>query len=161
MNKVVLVGRLTRDPEVRTMPNGNPVASFTLAINRNFKNKEGNYDADFINVSIFGKQAENVGKYVFKGNLLGCEGRIQTRSYDAQDGSKRYVTEVIADSVEFMGSKNSNNNTESAPVNAYVDTTSSVYMDTPSQEDGVDISTEDPFKNFGNEVSLSDDDLPF
>lgn len=159
MNKVVLVGRLTRDPEVRTMPSGNAVASFTLAINRNFKNKEGNIDADFINVSVFGRQAENVGKYITKGSLLGCEGRIQTRSYDAQDGTKRYVTEVIAENVEFMSS--SRKDEGSAPVNAYVDTTSSVYMDAPSPEIGVDVSNEDPFKNFGSEVALSDDDLPF
>lgn len=159
MNKVILVGRLTRDPEVRTMPTGNTVASFTLAINRNFKNKEGNIDADFINVSVFGRQAENVGKYVTKGSQLGVDGRIQTRSYEAQDGTKRYVTEVIAESVEFMSS--SRRDDSSAPVNAYVDTTSSVYMDQPSPEVGVDISTEDPFKNFGSEVALSDDDLPF
>ena len=159
MNKVILVGRLTRDPEVRTMPTGNTVASFTLAINRNFKNKEGNIDADFINVSVFGRQAENVGKYVTKGSQLGVDGRIQTRSYEAQDGIKRYVTEVIAESVEFMSS--SRRDDSSAPVNAYVDTTSSVYMDQPSPEVGVDISTEDPFKNFGSEVALSDDDLPF
>lgn len=158
MNKVILVGRLTRDPEVRTMPSGNAVASFTLAINRNFKNKEGNIDADFINVSVFGRQAENVGKYIFKGSQLGVEGRIQTRSYDAQDGSKRYVTEVIAENVEFMSSSKRD---DSAPVNAYVDTTSSVYMDQPSPDTGVDISTEDPFKNFGSEIALSDDDLPF
>ncbi len=159
MNKVILVGRLTRDPEVRTMPTGNTVASFTLAINRNFKNKEGNIDADFINVSVFGRQAENVGKYVTKGSQLGVDGRIQTRSYEAQDGTKRYVTEVIAESVEFMSS--SRRDDSSTPVNAYVDTTSSVYMDQPSPEVGVDISTEDPFKNFGSEVALSDDDLPF
>ena len=159
MNKVILVGRLTRDPEVRTMPTGNTVASFTLAINRNFKNKEGNIDADFINVSVFGRQAENVGKYVTKGSQLGVDGRIQTRCYEAQDGTKRYVTEVIAESVEFMSS--SRRDDSSTPVNAYVDTTSSVYMDQPSPEVGVDISTEDPFKNFGSEVALSDDDLPF
>lgn len=165
MNKVILVGRLTRDPEVRTMPNGNTVASFTLAINRNFKNKEGNVDADFINVSVFGRNADNVGKYMTKGSQMGCEGRIQTRSYDAQDGTKRYVTEVIADNVEFMGSGNGGgsrrDDSMGAPVNAYVDTTSSVYMDSPSPEMGVDISTDDPFKNFGSEVALSDDDLPF
>jgi len=157
VNRVVLVGRLTRDPELRAMPSGNNVASFTLAINRNFKNKDGNIDADFINVSVFGKQAENVSKYVFKGSLLGVEGRIQTRSYDAQDGSKRYVTEVIADQVEFMGSKKD----REVPVNAYVDTTSSVFVDTPSQEEGIDISNDDPFRDFGSEVALSDDDLPF
>ena len=169
MNKVILVGRLTRDPEVRTLPgSGNTVASFSLAINRNFRNKEGNVDADFINVSVFGRNAENVGKYVSKGSLLGVDGRIQTRSYDAQDGSKRYVTEVIADNVEFMGSKKDNNsdggsynNYNSAPVNAYVDTTSSVFMDEPSPDMGIDVSNDDPFKDFGSEVSLSDDDLPF
>lgn len=161
MNRVVLVGRLTRDPEVRALSTGNSVASFTLAINRNFKNKEGNIDADFINISVFGRQAENVSKYVSKGSQVGIEGRIQSRSYDAQDGTKRYVTEVIADNVEFMGSAKSNSNDNIAPVNAYVDTTSSVYMDQPSPEIGVDISTDDPFKNFGSEVALSDDDLPF
>ena len=160
MNRVVLVGRLTKDPEVRALSTGNSVATFTLAINRNFKNKEGNIDADFINISVFGRQAENVGKYVTKGSQIGVEGRIQSRSYDAQDGTKRYVTDVVADNVEFMGSaRNSSDN--STPVNAYVDTTSSVYMDAPSPETGVDISTEDPFKNFGSEVALSDDDLPF
>ncbi len=159
MNRVILVGRLTRDPELRTLPTGNAVATFTLAINRNFRNKDGNIDADFINVSVFGRQAENVGKYLSKGSQLGCEGRIQSRSYDAQDGSKRYVTEVIAENVEFMSSPRKDDN--STPVNAYVDTTSSVYMDQPSPEMGVDISTDDPFKNFGSEVALSDDDLPF
>ncbi len=161
MNKVVLVGRLTRDPEVRTLPNGNSVASITVAINRNFRNREGNIDADFINVSIFGKQAENVGKYLSKGSMLGVDGRIQTRTYDGQDGQRRYVTEVVAENVEFMSSSRRDGNTGGTPVNAYVDTTSSVYVDEPSQDNGIDISTEDPFKNFGSEVSLSDDDLPF
>lgn len=158
MNKVILVGRLTRDPEIRTMPNGNSVASFTLAINRNFKNKDGNIDADFINISVFGRQVDSIGKYVSKGSQVGVEGRIQTRSYDAQDGTKRYVTEVIADRVEFMGGSRRE---DSAPVNAYVDTTSAVYMDSPSPEMGIDVSNDDPFKNFGSEVALSDDDLPF
>ena len=157
MNKVVLVGRLTKDPEVRVFSNGNPVANFTLAINRNYKNKDGNIDADFIPVAVYGRQADVIQKYVTKGSQLGVDGRIQVRSYDAQDGSKRYVTEVVADNIELMGSRKDNTN----PVNAYVDTTSEVYMDQPSQEVGVDVSNEDPFKDFGNEVSLSDDDLPF
>ena len=112
MNKVVLVGRLTRDPEVRVFSNGNPVANFTLAINRNFKNKDGNIDADFIPVAVYGRQADVIQKYVTKGSQLGVDGRIQVRSYDAQDGSKRYVTEVVADQfggVEFLGTKGSNN----------------------------------------------------
>lgn len=156
MNRVSLIGRLTRDPEVRTFSNGGSIANFTIAINRPFRNREGVVEADFIPVVVNGRQVESIQKYVFKGSQIGVEGRIQVRNYDAQDGSKRYVTEVVADRVEFLSSRNSD-----APVNAYVDTTSSVYMDAPSQETGVDVSTEDPFKNFGSEVALSDDDLPF
>lgn len=159
MNKVLLVGRLTKDPEIRALPSGGSVANFSIAVNRNFRNKEGNIEADFINIVVYGRQVDNIGKYVFKGNMVGIEGRMQTRTYDAQDGSKRYVTEVIADNVEFLSSKNSNNINE--PVNAYVDTTSSVYTDAPSREEGIDVSSEDPFKDFGSEVALSDDDLPF
>ena len=158
MNKVLLVGRLTRDPEVRTMSTGNPVANFSIAVNRNFKNKDGNVEADFINIVVYGRQVESISKYVFKGSQVGIEGRMQTRTYDAQDGTKRYVTEVIADNVEFLGSKGSSDNSS---VNAYVDTTSSVFMDAPSAEEGIDVSSEDPFKDFGSEVALSDDDLPF
>ena len=159
MNKVVLVGRLTKDPEIRVFTNGNSVANFTVAVNRTFKNREGVVEADFIPVQVTGPQVNVVQKYVTKGSLIGIDGRIQIRSYDAQDGSKRYITEVIADRIELMGSRRDNN--ESSPVNAYVDTTSSVYMDQPSPETGVDVSTDDPFKDFGSEVSLSDDDLPF
>lgn len=161
MNKVMLVGRLTRDPEVRTGQSGAQFASFSLAINRNFRNKDGNVDADFINVVAFGKNAETIGKYVTKGQMLGVDGRLQTRSYDANDGSKRYVTEVVVDTFEFLSSKNNNSGVSSSPVNAYVDTTSSFYVDEPSKDTGVDIGSEDPFKNFGSEVALSDDDLPF
>ena len=160
MNKVLLVGRLTKDPEIRTLTSGGNVANFSIAVNRNFRNKEGNIEADFINIVVFGRQVDNIARYVFKGNLVGIEGRMQTRTYDAQDGNKRYVTEVVADNVEFLSSKNSNNNV-SEPVNAYVDTTSSVYTDAPSREEGIDVSSEDPFKDFGSEVALSDDDLPF
>lgn len=155
MNKVVLVGRLTKDPELRNTNSGLPVAAFTVAINRTFKNKEGNYDADFINVSIFGKQAENVSKYCFKGSQVGVDGRIQTRSYDAEDGTKRYVTEVIADNVEFLGSKKDNANYSST---SYVDAPAGTPIDVPSE---IEIPKEDPFKDFGSEVVLSDDDLPF
>lgn len=153
MNKVVLVGRLTKDPELRNTNSGLPVSSFTVAINRTYKNKEGNYDTDFINVSIFGKQAENVSKYCFKGSQIGVDGRIQTRSYDAEDGSKRYVTEVVADNVEFLGSKKDNSN-----ANEYTDAPSQAPIDVPSE---IQIPKEDPFKDFGSEVVLSDDDLPF
>lgn len=162
MNKVVLVGRLTRDPEVRTLPSGQPVASFSIAVNRNFKNREGVIEADFINVSIFGRQAENVGKYCFKGNRIGVDGRIQTRSYDAQDGTKRYVTEVIAENVEFLETKKeSQGYSREDDSDYYADTPSQAPVDVMPEEEGIDVSNEDPFKDFGNEVALSDDDLPF
>lgn len=158
MNKVILIGRLTRDPEVRVLSTGTAVANFSLAINRNFRNKEGNIDADFINITVYGRQVDVVQKYTSKGSQIGVEGRIQTRTYDAQDGTKRYATDVIAENIELLGSRKDN---AGQPVNAYVDTTSQVYSDAPSAEIGTDISSEDPFKDFGNEVSLSDDDLPF
>ena len=159
MNRVLLVGRLTRDPEIRTLSTGNTVANFSIAVNRNFRNRDGVIEADFLNIVVYGRQADNIGKYVTKGSQVGIEGRIQTRSYDAQDGSKRYVTEIIADNVEFLSSRNGGASNEN--ITAHVDTTSSVYMDSPSPEMGIDVSSEDPFKDFGSEVALSDDDLPF
>ena len=105
MNKVFLIGRLTRDPELRYTGSNTPVATFSLAVNRNFSNQNGEREADFINIVVWRKQAENVAKYCTKGSLVAVEGRIQTRSYDHQDGSKRYVTEVIAEEVEFLSSK--------------------------------------------------------
>ncbi|KHD34406.1 single-stranded DNA-binding protein [Clostridium acetobutylicum] len=102
MNKVVLVGRLTRDPELKFTPGaGNAVATFTLAVDRRFK-KEGQQEADFIPVVVWGKQAESTANYMSKGKLMGVSGRIQTRSYDAKDGTRRYVTEVVAEEVQFL-----------------------------------------------------------
>ncbi|QGU96740.1 single-stranded DNA-binding protein [Clostridium bovifaecis] len=106
MNRVVLVGRLTKDPELRFTPGtGRAVASFTLAVNRRFKS-QGQPDADFIPVVVWGKQAENTANYVGKGRLIGISGAIQTRSYEAKDGTRRYVTEVVADEVQFLESRN-------------------------------------------------------
>lgn len=102
MNKVILAGRLTKDPEVRYTQTGVAVASFTLAVNRRFSKEKV---ADFIPIVVWDKIAEIVGNNLVKGSQVLIEGRIQIRSYDAQDGSKRYVTEVIAHDVEFMGSK--------------------------------------------------------
>ncbi|GLC30447.1 single-stranded DNA-binding protein [Clostridium omnivorum] len=102
MNKVVLIGRLTKDPELKFTPGtGTAVATFTLAVDRKFS-KEGQREADFIPVVVWGKPAENTANYVGKGKLVAVSGRIQTRSYDAKDGSKRYVTEVVAEEVQFL-----------------------------------------------------------
>ena len=104
INRVVLVGRLTKDPEYRTTPSGVSVATFTLAVNRTFTNA-GEREADFINVVVFRRQAENVNNYLFKGSLAGVDGRIQSRSYENQEGRRIFVTEVVADSVQFLEPK--------------------------------------------------------
>lgn len=104
INKVILVGRITKDPELRKTQSGASVVSFTLACNRRVK-QEGQPEADFINCQAWGKTAEVICQYVFKGHLLGLEGRIQTRSYDDKNGKRVYVTEVVADSVQFLESK--------------------------------------------------------
>ncbi len=101
MNKVVLIGRLTKDPELKFTPgNGTAVATFTLAVDRRFS-KDGQREADFIPIVVWGKQAESTANYMSKGKLMGVSGRIQTRSYEAKDGTRRYVTEVIAEEVKF------------------------------------------------------------
>ena len=99
MNRVILIGRLTRDPELRFTPSGKAVCKFGIAVNRLFAKEK---EADFFNVVTFDKRAENCANYLAKGRLVGLEGRLQSRSYEAQTGEKRYVTEVIADNVEFL-----------------------------------------------------------
>ncbi|NUI83615.1 single-stranded DNA-binding protein, partial [Staphylococcus borealis] len=108
INRVVLVGRLTKDPEFRTTSNDVNVATFTLAVNRTFTNANGEREADFINVVVFRRQAENVNNYLSKGQLAGVDGRIQSRSYENQEGKRVFVTEVVADSVQFLEPKNNN-----------------------------------------------------
>lgn len=108
MNKAILVGNLTKDPEMRTTPNGVSVTSFTVAVQRRYKDADGNYQADFINCVAWRSTAEFVAKYFTKGSRIGVVGTIQTRTYDDQNGNKRYVTEVVADEVEFAESKTQN-----------------------------------------------------
>ena len=163
MNKVILIGRLTRDPELRTIASGNATTSFTVAVNRNFTNQNGEREADFINCVAWRKQAENVAKYCTKGSQVAVEGRIQTRNYDAQDGTKRYVTEVIADNVTFLNSRaggsqipESSSSTSSYTANNAVPNNGMANNDIVTAD--LDM---DPYAAMGNEVSLTDDDLPF
>jgi len=147
MNKAIIIGRLTKDPEMRTTTSGVNSTTFTVAVSRNYTGPNGERETDFLNCVAWRKQAENIAKYCTKGTQVAVEGRIQTRSYDAQDGTKRYVTEIIADNVTFLSTKGS---TGSADNNFVGDDSVAT----------TDIS-EDPFKDFGEEVALSDDDLPF
>ena len=111
MNRVNLIGRLTKDPELRFTPGtGMAVSTFTIAIDRRKANKDGKKEADFIPIVVWGKQGENVANYMSKGRLIGISGRIQTRNYEGKDGIRRYITEIVADEVQFLDYKNSSNN---------------------------------------------------
>ena len=105
MNKILLIGRLTKDPELRYTQSGTAVASFTLAVNRSFANQNGEREADFINCVAWQKAAEFVSQYFKKGQQMALEGRLQVRSYDDNNGQRRWVTEVVVEQVEFAGSK--------------------------------------------------------
>lgn len=138
MNKVELVGRLTRDPEVRYTQgeNASAIARFSVAVNRRFKNAEGNYDADFINCVAFGKSAEFIEKYFRKGMAIGISGRIQTGNYTNKDGVKVYTTDVVVEEAEFVESKNAGGATATSNTPSNAGTSASDgFMNIP---DGID-----------------------
>lgn len=112
MNKVILVGNLTRDPELITTTNDVSLCRFSLAVQRRFAGPDGEREADFVNIVVWRAQADNCYKYLKKGSKCGVVGSLQTRSYDAQDGTKRYSTDVVADEVEFLSTKGSSNSEE-------------------------------------------------
>lgn len=169
LNRVVLVGRLTRDPELRYTPSGVPVATFTLAVNRPFLNQQGERDADFINCVVWRRQAENVANYLRKGSLAGVDGRIQTRSYEAQDGRRVYVTEVVAENVQFLEPKSASGGSAGGgygvpgeePMDPFGDSNQNrppeIYG---NKNQGYTRIDDDPFADSG-EIDISDDDLPF
>lgn len=143
MNKVILTGRLTAEPELKYTSNDKAYTRFTLAVNRNFKKENGESEADFISVIAWEKRAETICKYVKKGNKIGIDGRIQTGSYDKEDGNRGYLTDVIVNGLEFLESKSK----DDRPASDY-----------RSAEEEKEV---DPFADFGDSVQLSDDDLPF
>lgn len=163
MNKVFIVGRLARDPELRYPANSqNAVANIVVAVNRPFENAQGERVADFINITVWRKQAENVKKFLSKGSLVGIEGRIQVSSYDGPDGKKIYRTDVVADNVQFLESKSASQNRtpSSQSENNYNNFQSENSSLSGSMDNNTNIE-EDPFSNFSNELEISDDDLPF
>lgn len=106
MNKVMLIGRITKNIELKSTPNGKEVADFSIAVKRNYKNQNGEYEADFINCISFGKTAELLGKYTKKGDQIAIEGRINTRNYENKEGKKVYITEILVENIMFLETKN-------------------------------------------------------
>ncbi|MGG0717558.1 single-stranded DNA-binding protein [Robertmurraya massiliosenegalensis] len=168
MNRVVLVGRLTKDPELRYTPNGVPVATFTLAVNRSFSNQQGEREADFINCVVWRRPAENVANFLKKGSLAGVDGRIQTRNYEGQDGKRVYVTEIVAESVQFLEPKNASGGNlggyggQREQGNPYGGNgnQNQPYRENNNNNQGYTKIDEDPFSG-GGQIDISDDDLPF
>ena len=154
MNRVELIGRITRDPELRYTNSNIATARFTLAVNRPFQGQNGEQGTDFINIVVWRKQAENVAKYVSKGSLVAVEGRIQTGSYE-KDGQRIYTTDVVADSVQFLETKAQSQNRAQDDVSP---------ADFVNQDNGMnnesDMSDE-VFAKFGDSIEISDDDIAF
>ena len=140
INNTVLVGRMVRDAELKYTPNNQAVATFTLAVNRNFKSQNGERDADFINCVIWRQQAENLANWAKKGALIGIVGRIQTRNYENQQGQRVYVTEVVADNFQLLESQKERGNQ-------------------PQVNSRPDFGWNEPMQ--GNPMDISTDDLPF
>ena len=169
INRVVLVGRLTKDPELRYTPNGVAVATFTLAVNRIFANQNGEREADFISCQVWRKTAENVANYLRKGSLIGIEGRIQTRNYENQEGKRVYITEVIADSVQFLEPKGSGQQQRQGfyPDASQEFGTASNFSGQPAYASpqgnyGTRTKQDDSsFMGQNEPIDISDDDLPF
>ena len=153
MNKVMLIGRITRDPELRYTSSNIPSVRFTLAVNRPFENQNGERETDFINIVVWRKQAENVKKYVSKGSLVAVEGRIQTGSYE-KDGQRVYTTDVVADNVQFLESK------AQSPNRVEDNVTPADFAFNNDSAQTTDMS-EEVFADFGDSIEISDDDIAF
>lgn len=182
MNKVFLIGRLTRDPELRYTGANIPVATFSIAINRNYTGQNGEREVDYINIVVWRKLAENVKNYMRKGSQVAIDGSIRTRSYEDQNGQRRYVTEVVADNVQFLDTKSSQS--QNVPSGEVTDSPYNYTSDlnnnygssnnynnynnnynpepTYNTQTNNNVSVEnEPFKDFGEEIKIEDDDLPF
>lgn len=146
LNRVILIGRLTRDPELRYTPAGVAVTQFTLAVDRPFTNQQGTREADFIPIVTWRQLAETCANYLRKGRLTAVEGRLQVRSYDNNEGRRVYVTEVVADNVRFLESSGASRDESSSNQNRYGNNTR---------------DNQDPFFDDGKPIDISDDDLPF
>ncbi|QVK18226.1 single-stranded DNA-binding protein [Mycoplasmatota bacterium] len=165
LNKVVLIGRLTKDPEIRVTTTGISVGTFSLAVNRNYTSSNGERETDFFNCVCYRKLAEIVGRYVKKGQLISVDGRIQNRSYNAQDGTKRYITEIICENVVFLESsrsQNTSNNSYQQPQQPQP--TFNINREQPNFNNNNHNNYSKPKDNYFEDnpnVDISEDDLPF
>lgn len=146
MNKVFLRGNLTRDVDTKQINNGNWMARFTVAVRRDFKNADGEYDSDFLNCISYNKTAEMLGKYFHKGSGIIVIGHIQTGSYDDKDGKRVYTTDIVVESVEFDRNNSTKEEKEEKPK----------VEEKPKQK-----LSDDPFADFGQQIQANDSDLPF
>lgn len=154
MNKVILIGRLTRDPESRMSQSNMEIARFSLACNSDFVNRNGEKETEFINCVAFNRLASTINRYCKKGTQVSCTGRIRNSSYEAQDGTKRYTTDVVVEQMEFLGSRGTTSDNT-------VDNSTSYSPDDAEKDIETTDINEDPYKDFGEEFTLSSDDLPF
>lgn len=171
INNVVLVGRLTKDVDLRYTSNGTAVSSFTVAVNRQFTSQSGEREADFINCVAWRKTAETLANFTKKGSLVGVEGRIQTRSYDNQQGQRVYVTEVVVDRFSMLEPKSvtdqrraQDNGSSPSNTNNYNSYNTNQNQSQSRQTPGKDYNNfgnPDPFESSGQPIDISDDDLPF
>lgn len=167
INRVVLVGRLTKDPELRYTPNGIASCRFQVAVNRTFQNQQGEREADFISCVAWRKQAENLANYIRKGGLIGLEGRIQTGSYEGQDGKRVYSTDVVADSIQFLEPKNASGGSQGVSNYESSTNTGGQYQGSSqgqyagNNQPSYTRADEDPFANSKGPIEVSEDDLPF
>ena len=165
INRVVLVGRLTADPELRYTPSGIASCKFRVAVNRTFKGQNGEQEADFISCIAWRKQAENLANFMKKGNLIGLEGRIQTGSYEGQDGKRVYTTDVVADSIQFLEPRNTsggsqgNSNYESST--NYHGANTGALQGQNYGNNQPSYTSEDPFANSKGPMEVDELDLPF
>ncbi|WP_268912201.1 single-stranded DNA-binding protein [Lentilactobacillus sp. SPB1-3] len=162
LNRAMLTGRLTRDVDLRYTQSGTAVGTFTLAVDRQFTNQQGEREADFINCVIWRKSAENFANFVHKGSLVGIDGRIQTRNYENQQGQRVYVTEVVVENFALLEPRsNRDNNNQGAPQggNAPQQGNGNPFGNTSNNSNSS--APADPFANSGDSIDISDDDLPF
>lgn len=166
INRAVLVGRLTRDTELRYTTSGTAVGTFSLAVNRQFTNQAGEREADFINCVIWRKGAENFANFTHKGSLVGVEGRIQTRNYENQQGQRVYVTELVVESFSLLEPRDKNGTAPLPPEpNSPAETSNTAQTkassNIPASREHPNFASNEPFGNNGQSIDINDDDLPF